>query len=90
MVEEGKSGDERMQWLVDKHLKPHYGRFERLLELLPGASRESTPHAFYAMAGAASLMFAVGPECRRLTGLNPARKQAVEAHAEFVSRLFVP
>ncbi len=91
MVEEGKSADDRMQWLVDTHLKRFYAGFEGVLgEHLPEAARSLVPHAFYALAGASSLMFAVGPECRRLTGLNTARKQVVEAHADFVSRLFVP
>lgn len=91
MVEEGRTPDDRMQWLVDNHLKPLYAGFERLLaEHVPGADGGMVPHAFYALAGAASLMFAVAPECRRLTGLNPARKQAIEAHAEFIARLFLP
>ncbi len=91
MVEEGKSDDDRMQWLVDTHLKRLYSGVEAVLgEDLLGTDRSLVPHAFYALAGAASLIFAVGPECRRLTGLNPTRKQAVEAHADFVSRLFVP
>jgi hypothetical protein len=90
MVEEGKAADDRMQWLVDNHLKPLYAGFERLLaEHVPGAS-DKVPHAFYALAGASSLMFAVAPECRRLTGLDPARRKAIETHAEFVSRIFVP
>jgi hypothetical protein len=42
------------------------------------------------MAGAASLIFAVAPECRRLTGLDPETEQAIEAHADFVARLLVP
>jgi hypothetical protein len=42
------------------------------------------------LAGAGSLIFAVAPECRRLTGLDPLRDAAVEAHAEFVARLLVP
>ncbi len=91
MVEEGKSEDDRMQWLVDTHLDPLYAGFQRLLgETLPDVDGSVVPHVFYALAGASSLIFAVAPECRRLTGLNPARKQAIEAHAEFVSRLFVP
>lgn len=91
MVEEGRTDDDRMQWLVDTHMKPLYAGFERLLaEYVPGADSAIVPYAFYAVAGASSLMFAVGPECRRLTGLDPARKKAIEAHAEFVSRLFIP
>jgi AcrR family transcriptional regulator len=91
MVEEGKAGDRRMQWLVDTHLKPFYEGFRQLVGVTLTSPDDSLiAHTFYALAGASSLMFAVGPECRRLTGLNPARKQVVEAHAEFVSRLFVP
>jgi AcrR family transcriptional regulator len=90
MVEEGKSEDERMQWLVDTHLKPLYAGFGRLLSDVPGVESTMVPYAYYALAGASSLLFAVAPECRRLTGLNPTRKQTIEAHAELVSRLFVP
>lgn len=91
MVEEGKSADDRMQWLVDTHLRPLYVGFERLLgQHVPGAGGKMIASAYYALAGAASLMFAVGPECQRLTGRDPARRPAIEAHAEFVARLFVP
>lgn len=91
MVEEGKNSDERMQWLVDNHLKSFYAGFERMLTgNVPDDDPDMLPHVFYAMAGAASLLFAVAPECRRLTGLDPRRRTAVEAHAELVARLFVP
>ena len=91
MVEEGKTADDRMQWLVDTHLKPLYAGFARLLaDYVPGADPAMAPFAFYALAGASSLIFAVAPECRRLSGLDPARREAIEAHAEFVGRLFVP
>jgi TetR/AcrR family transcriptional regulator len=91
MVEEGKNRDARMRWLVDTHLKPLYAAFERLvLQYNPQVGRALLPHAYYALAGAASLIFAVAPECRRLTGLDPAQPQTVEAHAEFVARLLVP
>lgn len=91
LVDEGKSSDSRLEWLVDTHLKSFYGEFQ---EVLAGSAlspkHSQAPHMFYALAGAASMIFAVAPECRRLTGLNPAGKAAVEAHAEYVARLFVP
>jgi TetR/AcrR family transcriptional regulator len=91
MVEEGKSGDARMQWLVDTHLAPIYERFVELGGSF-GEGREASllPHLYYVLAGAASLIFAVAPECRRLTGRDPERAQAVEAHARLVERLLVP
>ena len=85
MVEEGKHPDERMQWLVDTHLKPLYEGFPRV-----GIDEALLPHAYYVLAGAGSLIFAVAPECRHLTGLDPEAARAVETHAEFVARLLVP
>jgi len=91
MVDEGKNSDDRMQWLVDTHLKPRYERFVRSgIGRVVEIDESLLPHAYYAMAGAASLIFAVAPECRRLTGLDPEAEKAVEAHAEFVARLLVP
>ena len=91
MVDEGKNSDDRMQWLVDTHLKPPYDAFgvsgEERVEVIDEALR---PHAYYVLAGAGSLMFAVAPECRRLTGLDPETEAAIESHADFVARLLVP
>jgi AcrR family transcriptional regulator len=89
MVDEGKNSERRMKWLVDTHLRPHYDQFMALTRI--GVFDEALlPHVYYVMAGAGSLIFAVAPECRRLTGLDPETEQAVEAHAEFVARLLVP
>jgi len=91
MIDEGKNAEARMRWLVDTHLKPFYAGFLRFGGLIGGGSDPSLlPHAYYVMAGAASLIFAVAPECRRLTGLAPETAHAVEAHAELVARLLVP
>jgi len=91
MIEEGKHADARMRWLVDTHLRPLYAHVERLIAAYsPGLDRALLPHAYYTLAGAGSLIFAVGPECRRLTGLDPTDEHAIEAHAEFVARLLVP
>jgi AcrR family transcriptional regulator len=91
MVDEGKSDDERMQWLVDNHLRPLYEAFCRFNEPL-GTQRDDSllPHAYYVLAGAASVIFAIAPECQRLTGLDPQSPGAIEAHADFVARLLVP
>lgn len=91
MVEEGKRPDARMRWLVDTHLKPIYAGFAKLLEGLGAAGASGhAAHAYYVLAGAASLMFAVAPECARLTGLDPKSRDVVEAHAEMLARLLVP
>ena len=90
MVEEGKHSDARMRWLVDTHLKPLYAGFVQLISgiALPGG-RANPAHVYYAMAGASSLMFAVAPECVRLTGVDPRSPEAIEAHAEMLARFLV-
>lgn len=90
MVDEGRVADERMKWLVDTHLRPRFDAISQGLLEVAGIEEALVPHAFYALAGAASLIFAVAPECRRLTGLDPRTAQAVEAHADYVARLLVP
>ena len=91
MVDEGKNAEPRMRWLVDTHLAPRYEEFRRFGGARVGGVDDSLlPHAYYVMAGAGSLIFAVAPECRRLTGLDPGTEAAVEAHADFVARLLVP
>lgn len=90
MVDEGRVAGERLAWLVDTHLRPRFDLIARGMVEAAGVDASLLPHAFYALAGAASLIFAVAPECRRLTGLDPARVEAVETHAEFVARLIVP
>ena len=91
MVDEGKNSEERMKWLVDTHLQARFDEFVHSGGAdLASADPSLSPHAFYVMAGAASLIFAVAPECRRLTGLDPKSEEAIETHADFVARLLMP
>ncbi len=86
MVEEGKHKSKRVEWLVETHLKPLYQAFQNITV----SDKKLAPHAFYVMTGAGSLMFAVGPLCQKLTGLDPTSEDAIELHAEFVAGLLVP
>lgn len=91
MVEEGKRPDARLRWLVDRHLKPLYERFTTVTaRLTPNFSPALLPHVFYSLSGAGSMIFALRPECRRLTGVDPAEESVVETHADYVARLLVP
>ena len=90
LVDEGNLSNARTRWLVDTHLKP---RFEFMrdagLARAVGVEEDAVPHAFFALSGAAGLIFAVSSNCRRLTGLDPRRKDAIESHADFVADLFL-
>ena len=88
MLSEGKSASGRLSWLVEEHLADLYKRMARMQPLREQA--EILPHAYYALAGAASLIFSLAPECRQLTGLDPSTREAIETHADFVANLFIP
>lgn len=90
MIEEGKVADDRMRWLVERHLRPVYEGFEFLAKSIYPAEGPDMAHFYYAIAGAASLIFAVAPECAELTGTDPLTDERIERHADLVVRLFVP
>ena len=91
LIDEGKNSEERMQWLLDTHLGERFAVFAQLGGWSRGGADPSlVAHTYYVMVGAASLIFAVAPECRRLTGLDPTTPGAIETHADLVARLLVP
>ena len=91
LVDAGNRSDEMMHWLVDQHLKP---RFDFMINegvaSLRGIDPTVAGHAFFALSGAASLIFAVAPACARLTGIDPAKQAAIDNHADFLANLMVP
>ena len=91
MVDAGRQSDERMQWLVDTHLASKFDTIAEFAKLsFPDLGAKAVPHIFYALVGAASLMFAVRHECIALTGTDPAQATAIKRHADLVVRLFLP
>ena len=91
IVDQGNRTDARQRWLVDRHIKPGVETMERLGILRAiGADKSRLPHALFAMLGAGSLIFAVPHNCRRLTGVDPRKPEAIEAHADFVANLILP
>ena len=91
LVDAGNRSDEMMRWLVDQHLKP---RFDFMLNEGVAKARDIDSsvagHAFFALCGAASLIFAVAPACRRLTGIDATTQSAIDTHADFLANLMVP
>ncbi len=92
MVEEGKQGGPRMEWIVDTYLRSVYDNrfFPGGATFDEGFDPALLPHVYYTLAGAASVIFAVAPECERLTGMDPTTDAAVERHADFLAQLLVP
>lgn len=90
ITQECKSDGPRMDWLVERHVRPRYEQttamFERLVEAghvpdIPVA------HLYYLLTGAGPTMFVLAPECRRLAGFDPQAPDVVQAHADAVVAL---
>lgn len=90
ITQECKVDGPRMDWLVERHIRPLYEAtvtlFARLVEqgLVPDVP---AAHLYYIVTGAGPTMFVLGPECRRLTGIDPTDPDVIDAHADAVCRL---
>jgi TetR/AcrR family transcriptional regulator len=92
MVETGKNDGSRLQWLVDRHVRPLYEASRQLIEAAQGegALPDIDPvHLHYVIVGAATHLFVMAAEVRRLTGKDPMQKDMIKTHADtIVSLLF--
>jgi AcrR family transcriptional regulator len=90
ITQECKTDGPRMDWLVDRHIRPLYqwttDMFARLVE--QGQVPDIPPmHLYYLLTGAGPTIFVLAPECRRLAGIDPQGPEVVEAHADAVIAL---
>ena len=90
ITQECKTDGPRMDWLVDRHIRPNYqwatDMFARLVDQghLPDIP---VAHLYYLLTGAGPTIFVLAPECRRLAGIDPQAPEVVEAHADAVIAL---
>jgi AcrR family transcriptional regulator len=80
----------RMDHLVEHHIRPLYdATTEQFARLSAQGILPPIPpgHLYYLLTGAGPTMFVLGPECRRLTGLDPTDPAVIEAHADAVCTL---
>ena len=87
---ESKSDSPRMDWLVDTHVRPLYESITETFAHLTaqGHLPDIAPvHLYYILTGAAPTLFVLGPEARRLTGIDPSAYDVIEAHADAVITL---
>lgn len=90
ITQESKADGPRMDYLVDRHVRPIYERTVEMFESLAraGALPNIAPeHLYYILTGAGPTMFVLGPECKRLTSLDPTDDTVIEAHADAVCLL---
>jgi hypothetical protein len=79
-----------MDYLVEHHVRALYestvAMFEHLVR--DGIVPEIAPaHLYYILTGAGPTMFVLGPECARLSGLDPRADEVIDAHADAVCML---
>jgi AcrR family transcriptional regulator len=91
ITQECKLDGPRMDWLVERHIRPLYdATVERLDQLIQrGELPNNIPatHLYYIVTGAGPTMFVLAPECRRLSGIDPNDPNVIEAHADAVCAL---
>ena len=91
MIQEGMAQDWRLTWLLDRSVRPWYaqvcGVFNRATQL-GIAPKMDAHHFYYALTGAATLMFSNAAEAIALSGTNPLDPATVDAHADAVADLF--
>ncbi|HLM95183.1 MAG TPA: TetR/AcrR family transcriptional regulator [Acidimicrobiales bacterium] len=93
IMQECKSEGDRLAWLVEQYIRPLYESAVALFEPLVAAGKvRDVPaaHLYYLLTGAVATIFALAPECRLLTGVDPVDPPEVECHVDAViSMLFV-
>lgn len=90
ITQECKVDGPRMDWLVERHVRPLYDATTALFaDLAEQGHVPAIPpaHLYYIITGAGPTIFVLGPECQRLSGLDPTAADVVETHADAVCRL---
>jgi len=90
ITQECKADGPRMDWLVERHVRPLYdATTERFARLVKAGQLPDIPvaHLYYIVTGAGPTMFVLAPECRRLAGIDPSSPEVIEAHADAVTAL---
>lgn len=94
ITQESKAEGDRIDWLVDTHVRPLYDSTTHLFARLSAAGAMPDvppPFLYYILTGAGPTIFVLAPECRRLAGFDPLDPEAVATHADaVVDLLFRP
>jgi AcrR family transcriptional regulator len=93
ITQESKAESDRIDWLVDTHVRPLYEATTRLFTRLAARGAMPAvpaPFLYYILTGAGPTIFVLAPECRRLAGFDPLAPDAVATHADAVVDLLFP
>jgi len=93
VVHEATAGSERLEWMVDRHVRPIHNSTVMAWELLVAAGIAAPIHSaaiHHVIVGAASLVYVNAPEARLLTGADPVEPEFVEVHADGIVAMLLP
>ena len=92
MIDEGDREGPRLDWLIERHIRP---QFERVTTALAHAQDAGVvtagdpAHLFFLVLGSAA-MLAQPAQARMLTGRDPRDPEQIEAYADLVMRVILP
>lgn len=93
MVQEASSPNDRMAWIVERHVRPRFEERRKLWNELreTGVAAPIDHDVFhYVLVGAASLPYVNAPEGRLLTGKEPTDPERIESHADSLVAMLLP
>ena len=92
MFDEGRRDDWRLEWLIERFTRDFYQQVADLYG--EGRARGVIPELgatrFYYLLLSSGAIFAMAPECRRLSGEDPGEPAMVDAQAEAMAQLLAP
>jgi TetR/AcrR family transcriptional regulator len=92
MVLESTSPGERLEWLVERHVRRRFADVSAVWERLRARGEVldiDALTAFYLILGGATLVYTNAPEARLLTGVDPREPARIEAHARALVRMLL-
>ena len=90
MMQESVSPSHRLDWAVDKHIRPdHEARWAHLKRFVGEGVYPDVPLASltYMLVAMAQMPFVLAPEVEQIYGADPISDAFVEAHAEAIVKL---
>jgi len=93
MVHEATVSSERLDWMVEHHVRPLYEAGRSMWKRLQrdGVAAPINDRLFhYVLVGAASILFVNAPEARLLLGVEPTLPRWVKAHADGLVAILLP
>jgi len=93
MIHESMQDDERLQWLVQRSVRPWFDTIGSLLNEAQelGYLPQMSHHTFYyILTGGAAIMFSNAAEARLLSSRDPLDEAEISAHADALAQLLFP